>query len=396
MFISFFLALRDQGVAVTPTAFLRLQKALGLGLITSLSDLYTVARAVLIKSERDFDTYDRVFAETFADMEFEDLEGAKVEAAARSLLDEWLRDREDLAQTLGLSADQLRKMSADELLQYFLDRLKDQDEAHHGGSRWIGTKGRSPVGHSGHRPGGMRVGGASRNRSATKVALERRYRDYARSAPLTRGQTGEALKRLRHLLPTGPRDAINIDRTIYQTMRNAGEIEILFDRRLTDRLKVMLLIDNGGWSMDPYVATVQSLFHHARAQFKELNIFYFHNTVTGRVWHDAARATSPEPIESLLRRDPETRLVIVGDASMAPEELLEVNGNIAIEYRQKEPSIERWKQLARTFRHAVWLNPMSPTLWPHGETISILRRIIPMFPLTLDGLDAAVRHLNKR
>jgi uncharacterized protein with von Willebrand factor type A (vWA) domain len=396
MFVPFFFSLRNHGVPVTPTAFLRLQKALGLGMINSLSDLYTVARAVLVKSERDFDTYDQVFAEMFAGMEFEDLEGATIEAAARSLLDEWLRDREDLARTLGLSAEQLRRMSADELLQYFLDRLKDQDEAHHGGSRWIGTKGKSPVGHSGNRPGGMRVGGASRSRSATKVALERRYRDYARSAPLTRSQMGEALKRLRHLLPTGPRDMVNIDRTIYQTMRNAGEIEIVFDRRLTDRLKVVLLIDNGGWSMDPYVATVQALFHHARSQFKELNIFYFHNTVNERVWHDAARSSQPEPVESLIRRDPETRLIVVGDASMAPEELLEINGNIAVEYRQKQPSIERLKLLARTFRHAVWLNPMCPSLWAYGETISIIRRIIPMFPLTLDGLEEAVRHLNKR
>lgn len=396
MFVTFFYALRDHGVAVTPTAFLRLQKALGIGQIVSLNDLYTVARALLIKSERDFDTYDRVFAEVFRGMEFEDIDGEDLDAATRHLLDDWLRDREDLARALGLSEEQLRRMSAEELLKYFLDRLRDQDEAHHGGSRWIGTRGRSPVGHSGNRPGGMRVGGGSRNRSATKVALERRYRDYDRSAPLTRSQMGEALKRLRHLQPEGPRDQLNIDRTIYQTMRNAGEIEIVFDRRLVDRLKVVLLIDNGGWSMDPYVPTVQALFHHARDQFRELKIFYFHNTLTDRVWHDAARSSRPEPVDALVRRDPETRLIIVGDASMAPEELLNVNGNIAIEYRQKQPSIERLKLLARTFRHAAWLNPMHASLWPHGETISIIRRIIPMFPLTLTGLEQAVRHLRAK
>jgi uncharacterized protein with von Willebrand factor type A (vWA) domain len=396
MFVPFFYALHDHGVAVTPTAFLRLQKALGLGQVVSLNDLYTVARALLVKSERDFDTYDRVFAEMFAGMEFEDIDGEDLDAATRHLLDDWLRDREDLARALGLSEEQLRRMSAEDLLQYFLDRLRDQDEAHHGGSRWIGTRGRSPVGHSGNRPGGMRVGGGSRSRSATKVALERRYRDYDRSAPLTRSQMGEALKRLRHLQPEGPRDQVNIDRTIYQTMRNAGEIEIVFDRRLVDRLKVVLLIDNGGWSMDPYVPTVQALFHHARDQFKELKIFYFHNTIADRVWHDAARSSRPEPVESLARRDPETRLVIVGDASMAPEELLNVNGAIPIEYRQQKPSIERLKVLARNFRHAVWLNPMHASLWPHGETISIIRRIIPMFPLTLTGLEQAVRHLVAR
>ncbi len=396
MFVSFFYALRNHGVAVTPTAFLRLQKALGLGLIVSLDDLYTVARSLLIKSERDFDTYDRVFAEMFAGLECEHLEGETIDDAARTLLDEWLRDPEKQARALGLSEEQMRRMSAEELLQYFLDRLQDQDEAHHGGTRWIGTQGRSPVGHSGNRPGGMRIGGGSRNRSATKVALERRYRDYSRSAPLTRGQMGEALKRLRHLLPEGPRDVVNIDRTIYQTMRNAGEIEIVFDRRMMDRLKVLLLIDNGGWSMDEYVGTVQALFHHAQAHFKELKILYFHNTVTDRVWHDAQRSSRPETVESLVRRDPETRLIVVGDASMAPEELLEINGNIAIEYRQQQPSIERLKLLARTFRHAAWLNPKSTSLWPYSESITAIRQIIPMFPLTLDGLEQAVRHLTAR
>ena len=184
---------------------------------------------------------------------------------------------------------------------------------------------------------------------------------------------GEALKRLRHLKPAGPRDELSVEKTIYQTMRNAGEIEIVFDRRLLDRLKVLLLIDNGGWSMEPYVETVQTLFHHARSQFKDLSIRYFHNTITDRVWRDPERRSNPEAVEDLLRRDPETRLIFVGDASMAPEELLAVDGSIMLEYRQKQPSIERLKMLAATFRHSAWFNPISSSLWKHGETISIIR-----------------------
>jgi len=228
------------------------------------------------------------------------------------------------------------------------------------------------------------------------VALERRYKDYSRSAPLTRGQMGEALKRLRRLVPEGPRDVVSVDKTVYQTMRNAGEIEIVFDRRLADRLKILLLIDNGGWSMDPYVETVQTLFHYARSQFKDLSIRYFHNTVSDRVWRDPERRNRPEAVDELLRRDSETRLIFVGDASMAPEELLAVDGSIAVEYRQKQPSIERLKMLAATFRHAAWLNPMNASLWDHGETISRIRRIIPMFELNLEGLEKAVRHLTAR
>ena len=396
MFVPFFYSLRDRGIPVTPTAFLRLQKALCLGLITSLDDFYTVARTLLIKSERDFDLYDQVFARFFTGVDTPFPEGVAIDDTLRALLEEWLRDPEELSRALGLSEEKLRRMSGEELVRYFLDRLKDQEGVHHGGRKWIGTGGVSPVGHSGYRPGGMRVGGASRSRSAIKVALERRYKDYSRSAPLTRAQMGEALKRLRHLTPTGPKNVVSVNKTIYQTMRNAGEIEIVFDRRLADRLKVLLLIDNGGWSMDPYVETVQTLFHYARSQFKDLSICYFHNTVSDRVWRDPQRRDRPETVEELSRRDPETRLIFVGDASMAPEELLSINGAISIEYRQKQPSIDRLTLLAKTFRHAAWLNPMPASLWDHGETITVIRKIFPMFELSLTGLEKAVRHLVSR
>ncbi|HET6420643.1 MAG TPA: hypothetical protein VFG19_10830 [Geobacteraceae bacterium] len=393
MFVTFFFDLREHGIPVTPTAFLRLQKALSLGLITSLDELYTVARALLVKSERDFDVYDQVFARFFAGVEYHPPEGLHIDDSLRAMLDEWLRDPVELARALGLSEEQLRRMSGEELVRYFLDRLKDQDEAHSGGKKWIGTGGTSPVGHSGFRPGGMRIGGASRSHSAIKVALERRYRDYSRTAPLTRDQIGEALKRLRHMAPAGPKDRVSVDKTIYQTTRNAGEIEIVFDRRLANRLKVLLLIDNGGWSMDPYVETVQVLFHYARSQFRDLAIFYFHNTIGDRVWLDPQRRARPVSVEELSRHEPETRLIFVGDASMAPEELLEINGSISVEYRQKLPSIDRLKHLAKTFRHAAWLNPKPSPLWNYGDTITLIRRIIPMFELNLEGLEKAVRHL---
>ncbi|APG26873.1 hypothetical protein A7E78_02875 [Syntrophotalea acetylenivorans] len=396
MFVPFFYTLRKRGVMVTPTAFLRLQKALSLRLVVSLDDFYIVARSILVKSERDFDTYDQVFAELFAGVETVPLEGLELDEAARQLLKTWVKTPQDLAKALGLTEKELRRLTAEELEQYLLDRLKDQKAVHYGGRKWIGAGGVSPVGHSGNRPGGMRIGGGSRARSASKVALERRYRDYSRTAPLTRSQMGEALQRLRHLKPVGPMDELNLDKTITETMRNAGEIEIVFDRRMVDRLKVLLLIDNGGWSMDPYVETVQALFHHARSQFKELSIRYFHNTIRDRVWCDAERRHKPEPVEDLLRRDPETRLIFVGDASMAPEELLDINGSIEIEFRQKKPSIENLKMLAGAFRHAAWFNPSSSSLWSYGETISIIRDIIPMFELNLDGLEKGVRHLSAR
>ncbi|MEI7673209.1 MAG: hypothetical protein WCK00_13940, partial [Deltaproteobacteria bacterium] len=245
MFAGFFYMLREKGVPVTPTSFLRLQRALTLGLIGSVDDFYTAARAILVKSERYFDTYDQVFAHHFKGATLEDITDVELNDIAKALLEEWLKSPKELAEALGLDEKELAQYTPEELIRYFLDRLKEQKEAHHGGNRWIGTGGTSPVGHSGHHPGGMRVGGASRNKSAVKVAMERRYRDYSQEGPLTELQMGEALKRLRQMIPHGPRDVVNVEKTITETMRNGGEIAITFDRRLNDRLKVILLIDNG-------------------------------------------------------------------------------------------------------------------------------------------------------
>ncbi|HOK06598.1 MAG TPA: hypothetical protein PK836_01200 [Syntrophales bacterium] len=396
MFVNFFYALREEGVPVTPTAFLRLQKALSLGLIRSLDDFYTAARAILVKSERHFDVYDRVFAASFRGVTLEEPTTAELSEIARAMLEEWLRNPGEFASALGVDEKTLRRMTPEELIRYFLDRLREQREAHHGGNRWIGTGGTSPVGHSGYHPGGMRVGGRSRGKSAIKVALERRWRDYTQEGPLTEFQMGEALKRLRRMEPAGPKDVVNVDKTVYETMRNAGEIEIVFDRRLADRLKVILMIDNGGWSMDPYVHIVQTLFHYARSSFKDLKIYYFHNTIYSRVWSDPQRYLKPAPIEDFARRDSETRLIIVGDASMAPYELMYVHGSIYADSAPTGASIERLRFLARTFRHAVWLNPVPYEEWDRTWTIEVIRGIFPMFELTLEGLEKAVTHLRSR
>jgi len=207
---------------------------------------------------------------------------------------------------------------------------------------------------------------------------------------------GEALKRLRRMVPEGPKDIVNVDKTIYETMRNAGEVEIVFDRRMTDRLKVILMIDNGGWSMDPYIRVVQTLFNYARAQFKDLKIYYFHNTIYDHVWQDPERRHKAEAIEDFLRKEPDTRLIMVGDASMAPSELMHQNGGIYYFQRSTTASIERLKMMARTFRHSVWLNPQPEWEWRHTWTIGIIEDVFPMFELTLDGLEKAVRHLVSR
>jgi len=393
MFTEFFYTLRQVGVPVTPTSFLRLQKALSKGLINSVDDFYISARSILIKSERYFDLFDQVFAHHFKGVELTDPTQFDLTEAAKALLDAWLKDPQAIADALGIDEESLAHLSPEELIDYFLERLKEQTEAHHGGSKWIGTGGTSPVGHSGYHPGGMRVGGMSRNKSAVKVAMDRRYRDYSQQGPLTRRHMGEALKRLRNMIPAGPKDRVNIDETIYQTMKNAGEIEIIFERSLKDRLKIILAIDNGGWSMDPYIGIVQSLFDYARSQFKDLKTFFFHNTIYDYLWADPPRFAKPHPVEEFARMDPETRLIIVGDASMAPYEIMATDGSIHIEERSGKPSIERLQFLASIFRHSVWLNPKLSIEWDYTRTINIVRQIFPMFEISLDGLERMVSHL---
>lgn len=393
MFIAFFYALRNAGIPVSPTAFLTLHRALSQGLVTTLNGFYTASRAILVKSERHFDGFDRVFAHVFRGAELPDPEGLEIDELARALLDEWLQNPRVLADALGVDENELSRMTPDELIDYFKARLADQDGAHHGGNRWIGTGGTSPVGHSGHHSGGMRVGGVSRSRSAVKLALERRYRDYSLSGPLKATMMREAMKRLRHMVPSGPKDQVNVDATVVRTLRNAGEIEIVFDRDLRDRLKVILAIDNGGWSMDPYVAVVQTLFDHARDLFKDVQTYYFHNTIYDALWRDPTRYRDPQPLDAMAGFDPETRLILVGDASMAPYEIMATDGSIYISERSGLRSIERLQFLADTFRRSVWLNPVPEHIWNATPTIRIIRGIFPMFELTVDGLEAAVTHL---
>ncbi|MFH0783352.1 MAG: hypothetical protein V2B20_15565 [Pseudomonadota bacterium] len=397
MFIAFFYQLKDVGIPVSPTSFLTLHKAMHCGLVNSVDDLYTAARTILVKSEKYFDLYDQVFAHVFAGIELPLTEDeATFDLLASGMLQEWLANPKKLAEALGLDEKKLAAMSPAELLEYFKARLKDQQGRHDGGSKWIGTGGTSPVGHSGFHPGGLRVGGVSGSRSATKVAGERRYRDYSVRGVLTRSSIGEALKRLRNLVPQGVKDRLNIEATIYRTMKNGGEIELVFDHGIVDRLKVILAIDNGGWSMEPHVELVQTLFSYAKSQFKDLKTYFFHNTIYDLLWEDVARYKRPIPIKDFVRLDPDTRLIIVGDASMAPYELMSTDGSIYAFERSGKPSIEQLRFLAETFSRAIWLNPIDENHWQYTHSLNVIRSVFPMYELSLDGLEKGVRYLMGR
>ena len=396
MFIQFFYTLRDVGVPVSPTSFLVFHRALRHGLVGSLEDFYFTARTILVKSEKYFDLYDQVFASFFEGVALPQKEDEELDLLAMSMLDEWLKNPKELAERLGLDEKALSSLSPEELLDYFKKRLQDQEGRHDGGSKWIGTGGTSPVGHSGYHPGGMRIGGVSGGKTAVKVAGERRYKEYSIHAPLTQASLGEALKKLRHLIPKGTKDCIDVDASIYQTMKNGGEIEIVFQRAVVNRLKVILAIDNGGWSMEPYVDLVQTLFSNAIAQFKDVKSYFFHNTIYDLLWEDAARYRKPVSVDSVAEKDPDTRLILVGDASMAPYELMSTDGSIYAFERSGRPSIERLRFLAKSFPHAVWLNPVAESYWYSTQTIGVIRSIFPMFELSLDGLEKAVAYLMRK
>jgi hypothetical protein len=361
-----------------------------------VDDLYTSARTILVKSEKYFDLYDQVFAHIFDGVELPDVDDLALDMLAQSMLHEWLKNPKPLADALGIDEKKLSQMTPEQLLDYFKQRLKDQEGRHDGGSKWIGTGGTSPVGHSGVHPGGLRVGGESRNRSAVKVANERRYKDYSVHGVLTQSSIGEALKRLRNLVPQGAKDQLNIDATIYQTMKNGGEIELVFERGIVDRLKIILAIDNGGWSMEPHVDLVQTLFSYAKSQFKDLKTYFFHNTIYDLLWEDPARYKRAVEIKNFTQLDPETRLIIVGDASMAPYELMSTDGSIYAFERSGRPSVEQLKFLADCFPKTIWLNPIPQNHWPYTHSIKVIQSILPMFELSLDGLEKGVQYLMSR
>ena len=396
MFVSFFYKLKEVGVPVSPTSFLTFHKAMDSGLVVSVYDFYIAARTILVKSEKYFDLYDQVFAHVFEGTEIFTGEDEEIEFWSHSMLDEWLKNPKQLTVSLGVEESELSKLSPQELLEYFKKRLQDQKGRHDGGSKWIGTGGTSPVGHSGHHPGGMRVGGESLSKMAIQVAGQRRYRDYSSDGPLTTSSIAEALKKLRNLVPRGVKDRLNIDATIDQTLKNGGEIELVFDRSVVDRLKIVLAIDNGGWSMDPYVEVVQALFTYSRSQFKDLKTYFFHNTIYDLLWEDPGRRKQPKLIDEFVRNDPETRLIIVGDASMAPYELMVADGSIYAFEKSGRPSIERLKFLTETFNHCAWLNPVARHNWDYTHTIKVIGTIVPMYELSLDGLEKAITHLMQR
>jgi len=390
--VRFFTDLRAGGVPATLPEFLVLLEALQARLAAlSPEDFYYLARTALVKDERHFDRFDRVFARHFAGAEdfFQRL--------MEELPEEWLKQigerlfsEEEKARVAGLGGWQT-------LIDTLKQRLREQQERHEGGSRWIGTGGTSPFGHGGYNPEGVRIGSqAGRHGRAAKVWEAREYRNLDGGRELGTRNIKMALRRLRRFAREGAPEELDLDGTIQSTARNAGILDLRMQAERRNAVKLLLLLDVGG-SMDPHVRTCEELFSAARAEFKHLEYFYFHNFPYERVWKDNGRRFDViTDTHTLLRTfNPDYRVVFVGDATMSPYEIEQPGGSV--EHWNEEAGRVWMQRIASHFPRLVWLNPEPEDRWKWTPSIGITRELIGdrMFPLTIDGIDRAMHELRR-
>jgi uncharacterized protein with von Willebrand factor type A (vWA) domain len=390
--VRFFLGLREAGVPASVTELLSLLGALE-ARVASLSaqEFYWLGRMALVKDERHFDRYDRVFAEHFAGAE---------RAFAALLADvppEWLKS---LAERL-FTEEERRKVESlggwDKLLETLRDRLAEQKERHEGGNKWVGTNGTSPFGSGGFNPEGVRIGSQGvRQRRAVKVWEAREYRNLDDRRELGTRNLKMALRRLRRFAREGAADQLDLDGTIEATARNAGWLDLKLIPERRNAVKVLLLLDIGG-SMDDHVRVCEELFSAARSEFKHLKSWYFHNFLYEHLWQDnrrrhTARTTT---LELLRTFNADYRVVIVGDATMSPHEIVQPGGSV--EHWNEESGAAWMQRLTSHFPRLVWLNPEPEERWEWTPSVGMVRTLVGgrMFPLSIEGLDRAMRALRQ-
>jgi uncharacterized protein with von Willebrand factor type A (vWA) domain len=393
MLVKFFYDLRQAGVPVSITEFLTLLEALRARIaFCSAEEFYWLARLSLVKDERHFDRFDRVFAEHFAGAEklFEQLV-AEVPAEWLKLVSERLLSEEEKQKVQALG-------SWEKLLETLRERLREQKERHQGGSKWVGTGGTSPFGSGGYHPEGVRIGNEGRRqRRAVKVWERRDFRNFDDGVEIGTRNLKMALRRLRRFAREGAADELDLGGTIEATARNAGWLDLKLVPERRNAVKVLLLLDVGG-SMDDHIRVCEELFSAARSEFRHLEYFYFHNFLYESLWKDNRRrhAERTSTLELIRRFNPDYRVVIVGDATMSPYEIVQPGGSV--EHWNAEAGAVWMQRLAAHFPRLVWLNPEPQERWDWTPSIRLVRELVGerMFPLTLEGLDRATAELRRR
>ncbi len=388
MFLSLIYRLRAYGVPVGAQEAVALGQALAKGVhANSVDGFYHAARSLLIHHEGHLDAFDRAFLAEFAGL-------ADQLPEITEQLREWLDQYNNESDPDPDGPDHLNESSLEELLEKFRERMAEQDERHDGGNYWIGTGGTSAFGQAGKAKSGLSTGSSGGGRSAIHVADARKYQSYRSDITLDIRQLEVALRRLRAFVREGAELELDIERTIDATARNAGEIEVVVRPPSRPDTHVILMIDVGG-SMYPYSQLMSQLFSAAKkaTHFKELRTYYFHNCVYGQVY-ETDRFTDPRWIHDLMREcDGKYKLIMVGDAYMAPYELLHRTPGSA-DGGGFMSGLERLALLKEHYPHSVWLNPEPANRW-RGSTIDEIARVIDMFPLTVDGLTEAMTELNR-
>jgi uncharacterized protein with von Willebrand factor type A (vWA) domain len=391
MFLNFFLALRAARVPVSLREYLVLMEAMEAGIASyRIDDFYFLARSALVKDERNLDKFDRVFGQCFKGLE------APAEAG-HGIPEEWLRRLMEKHLTDEEKAQIEALGGWDRLMETLRQRLAEQKERHEGGSKWIGTGGTSPFGADGYNPEGIRIGqDRNRNNRAIKVWDKREFENLDGDVEIGTRNIKLALRRLRQFAREGAASELDLDDTIRSTARNAGWLDLKMVPERHNAVKVLLFLDVGG-SMDWHVQACAELFSAARSEFKHLEYFYFHNCPYEGVWRDATRRHSEQvPLMQVLHTyDPGYKLILVGDASMSPYELVQPGGSV--EHMNAEPGEVWLRRLVGTYPKAIWLNPLPERNWSGTHSITMIRRIMDdrMFPLTLEGLDLGMRRLTR-
>ncbi|WP_417477338.1 vWA domain-containing protein [Maricaulis sp.] len=385
----FFTQLRAAKIPVTTREYLTLLEALDKGVIEpDIGHFYSVSRAALVKDEKAFDKFDQVFAHVFKGVEtLGDLFGEN------EIPDDWLKA---MMQKL-LTEEEMAAMEAlpfEELMETLKKRLEEQEKRHEGGSKWIGTGGTSPFGHGGYNPAGVRIGGPGKHGRAAKVWEQRRYKDLDGDRELGTRNLKVALRRLRKFARDGAQDELDLGNTIDATARQ-GWLDVVMRPERRNAIKVLALFDVGG-SMDPYVKLCEELFSASRSTFKNLEYFYFHNCPYEGVWRsNLRRRAETVPTLDLIHKYPhDWKVIIVGDAAMAPYEITHAGGSV--EGWNDEAGAVWIKRLVETWPNLIWLNPQPEEWWEYSHSTKLVQDLIGaqrMFPLTLEGVDEAIKEL---
>ena len=386
MFINFFFALKSYGIPISIHEWITLHHALSKNLNEcNLTKFYHVARAILIKNEIHFDKYDMAFLDIFKDIETTDEMLEQILEGLKKVKELHLSEEEK---------KEIEQLNLDQILKNFEEQMKQGHYKEHvGGNKAIGTGGRSTQGAWGYNPAGIRIGqGVSRHKKAVQIAEKRSFKNYSSDITLDTRQLKVALSHLRSLLPIGHGEKLNLDETIDKTCKNAGEIDLVWEDKEKKASKVMLLMDVGG-SMTPYAEMVERLFSASSSQISKFKHYYFHNCFYQHLWTDIERNQSISTFDMIRNEDDDYKVIIVGDAEMAPSELTWVNGAIDYWYHNNVPGLVWLERLKEKFKDVIWLNPLSVRSWNYVHTIKMIRQIYPMFELTLDGLDDGIKYL---